>query len=89
MLPISLMTAQTLNLFSWVTLANSDETSFSGAQAQTVAGQPNKQRDNIAPISGGSIALRCWPQATTSDIALRNRAKLGATEQLATGRSRI
>ncbi|MEL6874042.1 MAG: hypothetical protein AAGM33_01060 [Pseudomonadota bacterium] len=68
---------QTLNLFSWVTLANSDETSFLSAQAQTVAGQPNKERDNIAPISGGSIALRCWPQATTSDIALRNRAALG------------
>ena len=68
---------QTLNLFSWVTLANSDETSFPGAQTQTVAGQPNKERDNIAPISGGSIALRCWPQATTSDIALRNRAALG------------
>ncbi|MEO0440477.1 MAG: hypothetical protein AAF067_06325 [Pseudomonadota bacterium] len=68
---------QTLNLFSWVTLANSDETSFLSAQAQTVAGQPNKERDNMAPISGGSIALRCWPQATTSDIALRNRAALG------------
>ncbi|SIO21428.1 hypothetical protein SAMN02745824_3384 [Parasphingorhabdus marina DSM 22363] len=68
---------QTLNLFSWVTLANSDETSFLNAQAQTVAGQPNKERDDIAPISGGSISLRCWPQATTSDIALRNRAALG------------
>ncbi|MEO9470580.1 hypothetical protein [Parasphingorhabdus sp.] len=66
-----------LNLFSWVTLANSDETSFVNAQTQTVAGQPNKGRDNIAPASGSSIAFRCWPQATTSDIQLRNRAALG------------
>lgn len=68
---------RSLNLFSWVTLANSDETSFVNAQTQTVAGQPNKGRDNIAPPSGGSIAFRCWPQATTSDIQLRNRAALG------------
>ncbi len=68
---------QTMNLFSWVTLANGDETSFANAQTQTVAGQPNKGRDNIAPATGGGIALRCWPQATTSDIQIRNRAVLG------------
>ncbi len=68
---------KSLNLFSWVTLANGDETSFANAQAQTVAGQPNKQRDNIAPATGRAIALRCWPQATTSDIELRKRAALG------------
>lgn len=62
---------QTMTLFSWVTLANGDETSFRDAQAQTVAGQPNKQRDDIAPASGGSLALLCWPQATTSDIAVQ------------------
>ncbi|WP_229954513.1 DUF4139 domain-containing protein [Parasphingorhabdus litoris] len=68
---------QTMNLFSWVTLANGDETSFANAQTQTVAGQPNKGRDNIQRATGGAISLRCWPQATTSDIQLRNRAKLG------------
>lgn len=68
---------QTMNLFSWVTLANGDETSFANAQTQTVAGQPNKGRDNIARATGGAISLRCWPQATTSDIQLRNRAELG------------
>ena len=68
---------QTMNLFSWVTLANSDETSFQNAQTQTVAGQPNKGRDNIQRATGGSISLRCWPQATTSDIAVQryNRAR--------------
>ena len=63
---------ETMNLFSWVTLANGDETSFINARTQTVAGQPNKGRDNIQPPSGGSIALRCWPQGTTSDIMVRN-----------------
>ena len=62
---------QTMNLFSWVTLANGDETSFANAQTQTVAGQPNKGRDNIQRASGGAIALRCWPQATTSDIMVK------------------
>lgn len=62
---------RTMNLFSWVTLANGDETSFANAQTQTVAGQPNKGRDNIARATGGSIALRCWPQATTSDIMVK------------------
>lgn len=62
---------QTMNLFSWVTLANGDETSFANAQTQTVAGQPNKGRDNIARATGGAISLRCWPQATTSDIMVK------------------
>ncbi|WP_108811890.1 hypothetical protein [Sphingorhabdus sp. Alg231-15] len=69
-----------LNLFSWVTLANGDETSFTNAQTQTVAGQPNKGRDNIQHASGGSINLACWPQGTTSDIIARyraNRSRLG------------
>lgn len=61
----------TLKLFSWVTLANSDETSFRDAQTNAVAGQPNKRRDNIQRPTGGAIALRCWPQATTSDIAVK------------------
>ncbi|MEP3696134.1 MAG: hypothetical protein ABJM99_14310 [Parasphingorhabdus sp.] len=62
---------ETMNLFSWVTLANSDETSFRDAQTNAVAGQPNKGRDNIQRATGGAIALRCWPQATTSDIAIK------------------
>ncbi|HEY9091852.1 hypothetical protein [Parasphingorhabdus sp.] len=61
-----------MNLFSWVTLANGDEISFVNAQTQTVAGQPNKGRDNIQRPSGGLIALRCWPQGTTSDVSVKN-----------------
>lgn len=62
---------RTMNLFSWVTLANSDETSFHDAQTNAVAGRPNKGRDNIQRPTGGSITLRCWPQRTTSDIAVK------------------
>jgi hypothetical protein len=67
----------TMNLFSWVTLANSDETSFRDAQTNAVAGQPNKEEGDINPVSGGSISLKCWPQGTTSDIDLKrfNRAR--------------
>ena len=62
---------QRINLFSWVTLANGDETSFVDAQTQTVAGQPNKGRDTIARASGGAVNLACWPEGTTSDIIAR------------------
>lgn len=57
-----------MNLFSWVTLGNGDETSFVDAQTQTVAGKPNKGRDNVARPSGRGVRLACWPEATTSDI---------------------
>ncbi|MEP3225728.1 MAG: hypothetical protein ABJO01_07125 [Parasphingorhabdus sp.] len=62
---------QSMNLFSWVTLANGDETSFVNAQTQAVAGQPNKGRDSIVRAIGNAISLRCWPQATTSDISVK------------------
>ncbi|WP_109354070.1 DUF4139 domain-containing protein [Sphingorhabdus sp. EL138] len=74
---------QTMNLFSWVTLANGDETSFENAQTQTVAGQPNKGRDNIARATGGAISLRCWPQATTSDIMVKRFERARAESRFA------
>ncbi len=74
---------QTMNLFSWVTLANGDETSFANAQTQTVAGQPNKGRDNIARATGGAISLRCWPQATTSDIMVKRFERARAESRFA------
>ena len=70
-----------MNLFSWVTLANGDETSFIDAQTQTVAGQPNKGRDDVDRPSGGRVSLACWPDATTSDIVAqyeRRRDGFGA-----------
>lgn len=77
---------KTMNLFSWVTLANGDETSFANAQTQTVAGQPNKGRDNIARATGGVISLRCWPQATTSDIMVK-RFERARTESRMRGKA--
>jgi len=63
---------RTMNLFSWVTLANGDETSFVDAQTQTVAGRPNREDDDLDDaIAGGAISLRCWPQGTTSDVAVQ------------------
>ncbi|MDZ7588006.1 MAG: hypothetical protein U5J78_02155 [Parasphingorhabdus sp.] len=57
-----------LTLFSWVTLANGDETSFVNASTQTVAGKLNKRRDNVQRATGGQIALNCWPQGRTDQI---------------------
>ena len=37
-----------LDLFAWVTLASSDETSFVHADTQTIAGHPNRT-DQIRP----------------------------------------
>lgn len=63
---------RTMKLFSWVTLANGDETSFVDAQTQTVAGRPNKVDDDVAAdFAGGEMSLRCWPQDTTSDVAVQ------------------
>jgi hypothetical protein len=63
-----------LDLFAWVTLANGDETSFVNASTQTVAGKVNREdfSRGVRP-QGQPIQLRCWPSATTSDIAPRER----------------
>ena len=52
-----------VDLFAWLTLASSDETSFVDADTQAVAGRLN--RDDAAIPSrreGGPLSLRCWPQ---------------------------
>jgi hypothetical protein len=61
-----------LDLFAWVTLANGDETSFVGANTQTVAGRPNREEDRrTEPAEREGLQLRCWPQGRTSDISLQ------------------
>ena len=67
-----------LDLFAWVTLASSDETSFVDAQAQAVAGRLNRRNDdaNDTDASEDSLTLRCWPFATTSDIPLEELPQL-------------
>ncbi|HEX7695490.1 MAG TPA: hypothetical protein VF409_13420 [Sphingomonas sp.] len=53
------------DLFAWITLASTDVTSFVDADAQVVAGKPNRDpRSNYAPRNLGSIGylrLQCWP----------------------------
>lgn len=62
---------KTLDLFSWLTLANSNDESFLDARANAVAGALNKNEDEGGggePRSVSSdITLQCWPQGTTSD----------------------
>lgn len=57
-----------LDLFAWLTLASSDETSFVYADTQAVAGRVNREYARRQSAQGGSLSLRCWPNGTTSDI---------------------
>jgi len=57
-------------LFAWLTLASNDETSFTDADTQAVAGQVNYEAVEPEPREGGPLQLRCWPAARTSDIPL-------------------
>lgn len=57
-----------LELFAWLTLANGDETGFARADTQAVAGRLNRNYVRAQAAEGGPLALRCWPQGTTSDI---------------------
>jgi len=56
-----------VELFAWLTLASTDETSFRDAETQAVAGRLNRtatERDD----SGDDrqwLELHCWPQGTT------------------------
>jgi len=77
-----------VDLFAWLTLANSDETSFRDADTQAVAGRLNREQVEIDEPQANALQLRCWPQGRTSDIAIENelppqagmrRARLGAT----------
>ena len=59
-----------LQLFAWMTLASTDETSFPNADTQAVAGRINRSDVPRQPREGGPLRLRCWPQGRTSDIPL-------------------
>jgi hypothetical protein len=63
-----------VDLFAWMTLASTDETSFPNAETQAVAGHVNREEVERQPREGGPLTLRCWPQARTSDIPLERWA---------------
>jgi hypothetical protein len=79
---------RTLDLFAWLTLANSNDESFAGARANAIAGRPNKEDDDDAlepaPVSS-EIKLQCWPQGTTSDGVSVNVLSIGGEELRQTG----
>lgn len=56
-----------LDLFAWLTLASGDPTSFVDADAQAVAGKPNRE-DEARPDTPEPrpLTLHCWPQGTTT-----------------------
>ena len=56
------------DLFAWVTLASTDETSFRNADAQAVAGRLNRENVRAQPVEAPPLQLRCWPWSRTSDI---------------------
>jgi len=58
-----------IDLFAWVTLASSDETSFRNADTQAVAGRLNREHVEREDRSVEQLQLRCWPQRSTSDIS--------------------
>jgi hypothetical protein len=57
-----------VDLFAWLTLASSDETSFRDADTQAVAGRLNRDEVEAESPEAPSLQLLCWPAATTSDI---------------------
>lgn len=64
-----------VELFAWLTLASTDETSFPNADTQAVAGEINRDEVDPQEPEGGPIQLRCWPHSTTSDIPLEQFAQ--------------
>ena len=56
-----------LDLFAWLTLASSDDTSFVAARTSAVAGKLSRESAYVAPAQSRAINLMCWPHGTTSD----------------------
>ncbi|MFN3725010.1 MAG: DUF4139 domain-containing protein [Allosphingosinicella sp.] len=59
---------RTVQLFAWLTLASTDETSFRDADVQAVAGRLNREQVEIQEPEASPLNLQCWPAASTSDI---------------------
>jgi hypothetical protein len=76
----------TMNLFAWLTLANGDETGFSRAQTQAVAGRLNRSSHSPARPQAPPLLLRCWPSGTTtSDL----REEVFEKEEIVVSGSRL
>lgn len=74
----------TLDLFAWLTLANSNAESFAEAEVQAVAGRLNRVLAQAIPAEAAALRLSCYPLGTsTSD--LRQQAFKEADEIVVTG----
>ena len=59
---------KTMDLGAWVTLANSNSTSFANAHTQVVAGRLNRETGEVEPVDWGhQVVAKCWPRGSTSD----------------------
>ena len=74
-----------MNLFAWLTLGSTDETSFPNADTGAVAGRLNYRRAEAPESEGGPLQLRCWPSATTSDVPLQQLDQELGDEIVVTG----
>ena len=57
-----------MDLFAWLTLANSDETGFRNASTNAVAGRLNRSAPRGMRPRAEPLRLECWPAGTTSDV---------------------
>jgi hypothetical protein len=76
---------RTLDLFSWLTVANGNEISFAAAQTNAVAGKPNREDDSDEGDSGRawpSIYLECWPAGTTGYTQTRRKNSAGIVDSI-------
>ncbi|HEX8381254.1 MAG TPA: hypothetical protein VF619_11985 [Allosphingosinicella sp.] len=75
-----------MDLFAWLTLANGDETGFSKASTQAVAGRLNRSSHSPARPQAPPLVLRCWPSGTTtSDL----REQVFEKEEIVVSGSRL
>ena len=51
---------KTANMFAWVTLANSDTTSFTDAETAVVGGEVNREDSERSAAQGQSLSFRCY-----------------------------
>jgi hypothetical protein len=63
-----------VDLFAWLTLASSDETSFRDAETQAVAGRLSREEVESDSPEAPSLQLLCWPAGTTSDLPVPREA---------------
>lgn len=70
---------EAVDLFAWLTLANTDTTSFPDADTQAVAGRLNRADRRVPPAEARPINLDCWPADTTSDLPEEQRQDIVVT----------